>query len=389
MAMLADAVHQIAEANRLLGGSLKHQENRRHLVTPLLRFARELKTLTRSLADIEPWVVHMYAARCIAAGMSPGHLENVFSSIRVVLAVMGNDLQKSCSNRQLGLPYRVRQGARRAQTDEEIEALLKRAARINQGLFHMIALARHLGLRRREALMCGRDLQMWLDALISGKTTLHVMRGAKNLRHREIEVLEGRRADTRAAIEAALQYAVTHDYQFVTARRNTLKSAMNKFTAQLRQAGMTGELSFHSLRYTYALALAKQLLDSGVPPYETLVRLSAALGHGASRSQMVKRYYCQPIAERFKDCLKLRESEAHRRHPAKKLPRAAERREDKLRHARLSGFPIGRMPLPTTSLPVAPAGDPRRSNGGKRVRHHAHTSAQCVVSDISGDVQVN
>jgi hypothetical protein len=104
---------------------------------------------------------------------------------------------------------------------------------------------------------------------------------------------------------------------------------------------------------------------------------------------MVKRYYCQPIAERFKDCLKLRESEAHRRHPAKKLPRAAERREDKLRHARLSGFPIGRMPLPTTSLPVAPAGDPRRSNGGKRVRHHAHTSAQCVVSDISGDVQVS
>lgn len=194
MAMLADAVHEISAANAVLGGSLKHQENRRHLVTPFLRFLREIEAP-------EP-LTHGYQALARAAVCDPlrdraheaGHQENTFSAIRVVCGALGNNLSQTCSSRQLGLTLRDRRGTRRAQTPEEI---------VN----------------------C----------------------------------------------------------------------------------------------------------------------------------------YCQPIAERFRGCMKLHRSEAHRRRAATKVPRAVARREAKIKHARLSGFPIGQMDLPTNALPAAdtrPVGRP-------------------------------
>jgi integrase len=347
MAMLADAVHDVAVANALLGGSFEHQEHRRHLVTPFLRYVRSVGALSRSIAEIPGWVVHTYAAWCIGQGMQAGNMENIFSAIRVVFGALGNDISDTCSNRQLGLPRRARKGARRAQSPAEIEALIERANRIDRGLALMIALARNLGLRRKEALMCCKDLQMWHDALASGKTKIEVLRGSKNSRPREVEILEDRRAETLKAIDAALAYASEHNLELITGRGKTLKSGMNRLKALLPRCRMIGELSFHSLRYTYALDLALQLEDGGVPPYETLVRVASSLGHGPTRTQMILNYYCQPIAYRFKGCLKIAKTEAHRRSPAKGLPRAAARREAKLRHSRLSGFPVGRMELPT------------------------------------------
>lgn len=63
MAMLADAVHEISAANAVLGGSLKHEENRRHLVPPFLRFLREIEAP-------EP-LTHGYQALARAAVCDP------------------------------------------------------------------------------------------------------------------------------------------------------------------------------------------------------------------------------------------------------------------------------------------------------------------------------
>ncbi|OYD76055.1 UNVERIFIED_ORG: integrase-like protein [Burkholderia sp. CF145] len=343
MAMLADAVHDVAAASARLKGSVGHQERRRRVFANFLRFVRDAGALTRSIPEIPPSMVHAYAAHCVVQGMAPGHLENIFSAIRVVFRAMGKDIGRTCSNRQLGLPHRSRKGTRRAQSPGEIEALIERAKRIDQGLALLIPLARNLGLRRKEALMCGKDLQMWYDALTSGKTVLEVLRGCKGGRHRQVEILEDRRAQTIEVIAAALAYARAHNYELITGRAGTLKSAMNRFTALLRKAGMVGEKSFHSLRYGFALQLALQILDRGVSPYDTLVRLSASLGHGPSRVAMVCNVYCQPIAHLFKGCLAAAKRQRRSPGPATKLPRAAARLAAKLRHARLSGFPVGRM----------------------------------------------
>jgi Integrase len=354
MGALADAVHQIKKINARLGGSTRTQENRLQHLTGLLEFARRLKALPSSPAEIDPWIVHAYAAHCSGAGKQPGNLGNIFCSIRVVLRELGVDIDGTCTNRQLGLPRRIRKGARRAPTHAEFDDLLERAALIDEGLLHMIALANELGLRLVEALMCARDLRMWLDALASGKTVIDVMRGAKNLRPRQAEVLEARRTHTLKVVEAALTYALAHNYELITGRGRTLKSAVNRVKSLVRQAGMKGELSFHCLRYSYSQTLAVQLLDAGVSPLDTLVRVSASLGHGATRTQMILNYYCQPIADRFEGCLKGKDNAA--RTAETPLPRAAARREAKLRHARLSGHPIGRMEL-TSTQPAGATGD--------------------------------
>jgi integrase len=346
MAMLSDAVHDVAVANAVLGGSLKHQEHRRLLVTPFLRFARSMGALSPLIAEIGEWAVHGYAAHCMSQGMSAGNLANIFSAIRVVFGAHGKDIRKTCSNQQLGLPRRVRKGSRRAQTPAEIEALIERAGKIDRGLALMISLARYLGLRRNEALMAGRDLQMWRDAVAAGAKTIELMRGAKNARPREVELLPGKREETLQAIDAALEYCSERDFELISGREKTLKSAVNRLKGILRRAGMTGALSFHSLRYTFALDSAVGMLDSGIDPYTTLVRLSASLGHGPSRTGMILNYYCQPIRHRFEGYLKIEKAEAHRRQPAKPLPRAAARRQAKLRHATLSGHPMGRTAPP-------------------------------------------
>jgi integrase len=378
MGMLADVIHEVCEINPILGGSGKTQSNRRINVTGFLFFAREIGALSRTLAEVRPWQVQMYAAHCIAKGKSASNMANIFSSIRVTCAAAGNDLSASCSNLKLGLPRRSRKGARRAQSDAEINALLERARQIDEGLWHLIRLARLLGLRRLEAIMCARDLQMWLDALIAGETVLHVIRGAKNLRPREVEVLEKYRHETIEAVREALAFIKQrNNYQFITGRGRTLSSALNRFKALARQAGMTGEVSFHSLRYTYALALANQLLDGGVSPYETLVRLSGAMGHGPSRVVLMKTVYLQPLAHRFKGCRTPRRSEAHLRSPAKPLPRAQARREAKEHHARISGFPVGRMEAPANPFSTAersagkPTGRPATASKARAVRRGA------------------
>jgi len=366
MAMLADAVHDVVVANTRLEGSLEHQRHRRQLVTPFLRFARRVGGLYPAIIEIPIWVVHAYAAHCMAQGMTPGNLANIFSALRVVFGALGRDISDACSNQQLGLPRRIRKGVRRAQAPSELEALLERASRMDQGLAHMIALARLLGLRRLEALKCAKDLQMWLNVLASGGTRLDVMRGAKNARPRVVEVLAEFRAETIKAIDAALAYAKAHDLQLIKGRGNTLESAINRLKSLLRRAGMVGEVSFHSLRYSYALTLALQCLDGGVQPYETLVKVSESLGHGPTRVAMILNVYCQPIAHRFKGCLRLAKGQAHRRSPAKKLPRAVARFEAKRRHAQLSGFPVGRMELPTRGPAGASRRRTRKGAGNKR-----------------------
>lgn len=342
MGMMSQAIHDAAVSSKKAGGSFSTQQIRRFNTTGLLRFARQVGELRASIIELPAWVIHAYAQYCMAQRKAAGTLANIFSSIRVTSGTAGRNIDKACGNRELRLTRRVRKGTKRAQTPIEIEELLARARRIDNGLTHLISLALCLGLRRKEALMCPRDLAMWLDALTRGESTLPLMRGAKNARPREVRIIQSKRAETIESIASALAYCREHNFELVTGSGKTLKSAMNRLKVLLRRAGMVGQVSFHSLRYTYALTSALEMLDSGIAPYEVLVQLSESMGHGPKRAQMILAHYCQPIRDRFEGHISPREVEAHRRHPAKKLPRATARQQAKLRHGALSGYPVGR-----------------------------------------------
>ncbi|WP_244306444.1 integrase domain-containing protein [Paraburkholderia lacunae] len=278
----------------------------------------------------------------MAQRKAAGTLANIFSAIRVTSGTAGRNIDETCGNRRLRLTRRVRKGTKRAQTASEIQELLATARRTDIGLMHLISLALHLGLRRKEALMCSRDLQMWLDALTRGESSIPLMRGAKNARPRDVRIIHSKREDTIESIRSALAYCHERNFELITGSGRTLKSAMNRLKALLRRAGMVGQVSFHSLRYTYALTAASEMLDSGIAPYEVLVQLSESMGHGPTRAQMILEHYCQPIKARFEGQISLRQDEAHRRSPPNKLPRATARHEAKLRHSALSGYPVGR-----------------------------------------------
>ena len=341
MSMMSKAVHDCAASSKKARGSFSTQQNRRFNATGLLRFARQVGELHSSIGEIPPWVIHAYAQYCVAQGKTAGTLANIFSAVRVISRHAGRDIDDTCNNRQLQLARRVRKGAKRALNPMELAQLIERSKRVDQGLMHMISLALHLGLRRKEALMCAPDLAMWLDALERGDSKLPLMRGSKNARPRQVRIIEGERAQTIEAVRCALAYAREHNLELITGHGRTLKSAMNRLTALLRRAAMVGQTSFHSLRYTYALKSALEMLDAGIAPYEVLVELSESLGHGPSRIQMILGHYCQPIRERFEGHISRYDIEAGRRRPPSKLPRATARLLAKRRHGELSGYPIG------------------------------------------------
>ena len=342
MSMMSKAIHNSAVSSKKAGGSFATQQNRRFDTTGLLRFARQVGELRASVSEIPEWVIHAYAQYCMAQRKTAGTLANIFSAVRVTSRLAGRNIDEVCNNKELQLVRRVRKGTKRAVNPTEIGELIGRAKGIDQGLMHMISLALHLGLRRKEALMCVRDLGMWLDALERGDPTLPLMRGSKNARPRQVRIIESERPQTIEQIRSALAYAREHNLELITGNGKTLKSAMNRLKALLRRAGMVGPISFHSLRYTYALKSALEMLEAGIAPYEVLVELSESLGHGPTRIQMILGHYCQPIRERFEGHISLHNIEADRRRPPSKLPRATARLLAKRRHGALSGYPIGR-----------------------------------------------
>lgn len=356
MSMMSKAIHNSAVSSKKAGGSFATQQNRRLDTTGLLRFARQVGELRASPSEIPTWVIHAYAQYCMAQGKAAGTLANIFSAVRVTSHHAGRNIHDACNNKELRLARRIRKGTKRAMNPAEIDQLMARAKGIDQGLAHMISLAVHLGLRRKEALMCGPDLEMWLDALVRGESALPLMRGSKNARPRQVRIIQSARAQTLEAVRSALAYAREHNLELITGNGKTLKSAKNRLTALLRRAGMVGPISFHSLRYTYALKSALEMLEAGIAPYEVLVELSESLGHGPTRIQMILGHYCQPIRDRFDGHISLQNVEAGRRRPPTKLPRATARLLAKRRHGELSGYPIGR---PIAERDLTLAGDAR------------------------------
>ncbi|MFM0692215.1 integrase domain-containing protein [Paraburkholderia graminis] len=363
MSMMSKAVHDAAVSSKRAGGSFATQQNRRLDTTGLLRFARQVGEMRASITEIPAWVIRAYAQYNVAQGKAAGTLANMFSAIRVTSRNAGHNIDEVCSNESLELGRRVRMGAKRAMTAAEVDALLARASRVDTGLVHMVSLALHLGLRRKEALMCAPDLQMWLDGLARGDATLALMRGSKNARPRQVRIIASERERTTEAVRAALAYSREHDLQLVTGQQKTLKSSMNRLKALLRRAGMTGTLSFHSLRYTYALQSALEMLEAGMAPYEVLIELSESLGHGPTRVQMILAHYCQPIKDRFQNHVSEQHIAAVRRRKPSPLPRARARLLAKYRHQELSGHPIGRrdMSRGPVAAPGWPSTDKRKS----------------------------
>ncbi|AUT60239.1 integrase domain-containing protein [Paraburkholderia terrae] len=291
--------HASRDYSHYRGGAARTIINRWQLIEPLLVFLGELGIKVPHIRNTPMWAIALFVQTQLCRGVKAGHARNMTTAIRVLLDEAGAGIvNTACSNDALGVPRRNRKGARRAQTHAEFAQTIERARAIDEGLAHLLCLMFYLGLRCVEALRSARELQGWLALVRAGADRLPFQYGAKTNRYREIEIIRGLRAQTIRALESALEYCQAHNNNLITGADDDLRTARSRLRDWLYAAGIRGQLSSHSLRYSHAVNLALAHLDEGVSPETTVDRVSASLGHGA-RAQMILNTYLQEIRHLF------------------------------------------------------------------------------------------
>jgi integrase len=291
--------------SREAGGSKDSQKHRRLHWSEFSRFAARIGHTLEAVTEAEDWMLEFFVWFLVAGAMKPGTLANYRASLSVIQEAAGQDMSHSVRSRALQLERRDRHGKHRARTPQEFSELLAAAEKLDDGVVHVIRLMRWLGLRMREALMCGRSLETWRDLILQGDRRLPIERGAKNGRPRRTEVLADHVEETLDAINAALAFCRSRDFELITGCHDDLKSAKARLKSRFDQLPMRKELGSHSLRFTYAVDFGNAALDRGMPPVEVLAQLSDRLGHGPSRVKMILEVYCWQIRHRFPDRMRL------------------------------------------------------------------------------------
>ncbi|MFX1695319.1 integrase domain-containing protein [Paraburkholderia sp. A1RO-1] len=299
-------VNHAAQISREAGGSKDSQKHRRLHWSEFSRFATRIGHTLEAVNEAEDWMLEFFVWFLVAGDMKPGTLANYRASLSVIQSTAGQDMSRSTRSRALQLERRQRHGKHRARTPQEFRDLVAAAEKLgDEGVVHVIRLMRWLGLRMREALMCGKSLETWRDLILQGNRRLPIERGAKNGRPRRTEVLADHVEETLDAINAALAFCRDHDFELITGCHDDLKSAKARLKSRFDQLPMRKELGSHSLRFTYAVDFGNAALDRGVPPVDVLTQLSDRLGHGPSRVKMILEVYCWQIRHRFPEKIHL------------------------------------------------------------------------------------
>ncbi|MFX1802720.1 integrase domain-containing protein [Paraburkholderia sp. A1RO-5] len=292
--------------SREAGGSKDSQKHRRLHWSEFSRFAARIGHTLEAVSEAEDWMLEFFVWFLVAGDMKPGTLANYRASLSVIQGTAGQDMSRSTGSRALQLERRERHGKHRARTPKEFAELLAAAQKLeDEGVVYVIRLMRWLGLRMREALMCGKSLETWRDLILQGNRRLPIERGAKNGRPRRTEVLADHVEETLDAIKAALAFCRDRDFELITGCHDDLKSAKARLKSRFDQLPMRKELGSHSLRFTYAVDFGNAALDRGVPPVDVLTQLSDRLGHGPSRVKMILEVYCWQIRHRFPEKIHL------------------------------------------------------------------------------------
>ncbi|MNK82811.1 Integrase [compost metagenome] len=135
-------------------------------------------------------------------------------------------------------------------------------------------------------MQAGPLLAKWARDLAAGRP-LAVVDGTKGGRFRlvhpaNVEALQG-------VVARAL--AVSRERGGVLIAKPELKKAVDYVDRHGRKAGLTGDQSFHSLRYAFASEQIAHYLAQGYTQKQAEAMTSADLGHGTQRTDFVRTVY--------------------------------------------------------------------------------------------------
>ncbi len=234
--------------------------------------------------------------------LSNSTLHNHLGSIRRALKAHKTDPDRlGFTPQDLGLIPKLRAGKKQPISDELFVAAIERAYSISQpGLAILLKLERYLGHRGQEAIMSTTELKRFAQecrAVLGGDLPpVTIADGTKGGRVRQVAVIGALANETMHTIAEAMHYVSQHGY-LIQGKAGTLKSARAAYHRLVREVGLQGQFSPHSLRYRYCVDKLTELRDVQVPRREALRLCAEYLGHGPSRGRFVTMVYGRSVEQ--------------------------------------------------------------------------------------------
>lgn len=249
-----------------------------------------------SLKHVRGYVEHLKER-----GVGVRSIQNRLSHIRCALRGEGMGAKADSpewANPSLGVvsPPGSRLGKHRGLTNAELAAAQRAAAAWDERGREFAVLSElqaSFGLRAQEAVQSAPTLSDWQRALQEGRP-IQVIYGTKGGRPRATFVPNELRPRAQAAVDAALKLQADRQLGHLVASAN-LQAARDRYRHTCAQAGLSGEISSHGLRYAWAAARYREYRRDGLDDSEALRRVSLDLGHGDGRGRYISSVYLRGV----------------------------------------------------------------------------------------------
>lgn len=281
---------QLSNNTRQAGGAHKTVHNRQIMMERFVHYLKESNIQIHNVNQVKVSYIERYIQTRLSQGISKRTLQNEMAAIRQTLrAADRNKLadHPRISNQTLGLSGASRQGTKVAITQEQYQAIHEEALQKSPALAATLDIAITLGLRGEEAVQSWQSMKTWQKALQQGKTTLHVVFGTKGGRPRDVHIINPQQ--TLQVVNNALTIMAQQNGKLID--KPNLKQAMNYWRNSTYRLGLTGQISPHSLRYTFTQDQIDHYLKQGYSEQEALAKVSMDLGHGDGRGRFIKQVY--------------------------------------------------------------------------------------------------
>lgn len=225
--------------------------------------------------------------------VSPISVQNEAAHIRRALRCVGRGefAEVTCSSKNLGVPRASRIGKGAAMDADVLAAALPHAREDTKAI---LLLEHSIGLRHREAVMCGKSLDQWKKALADGQP-LVVRYGTKGGLARSVVLSPSKAKDAAVVVDAALKVLEGQEFLVDSV---SLKAALATNHRRMKRLGIEGENAQHSLRRSFTTDQYDFYCEvQKMEQKEALATLARDLGHGDRRGRMVYNCYLKATLE--------------------------------------------------------------------------------------------
>ncbi|TPV23671.1 integrase domain-containing protein [Pantoea anthophila] len=283
---------QLVTLARQGGGSFKTVSDRSKIAS---RFSERLATLNiqiRDVSHIKTKHIENYIRSRQDENISSRTLQNEMAAIRSILSqggrnVLANPSHEKLSNQALNISGASREGTKVAISDERLKEIILTVSEKDRGIAIGIQLARYIGLRAEETVQSAKSINTWRKSLQTGENNVRIVFGTKGGRPRDATVFQ--KEKVLSLLNEAARYAEGNNGKLID--KPSLHQALDRYHNVLRESGMTGVHSPHSLRYAYSQDAVNYHLGNGMSRKEAEALVSMDLGHGDGRGAYVARVY--------------------------------------------------------------------------------------------------